>query len=126
MHAPASILVVEDEPQLRGLLRLYLEREGHRVTDAGDGPTALAAFDADPPDLVILDLMLPGLDGPEVCRQLQTARPVPVPTLTARASATEQRCAGTTRPDGRRGGRAAPTAPLHSRLSEPVGHTGST
>ena len=57
---PARILIVEDEPQLRGLLRLYLERDGHRVTEAGDGRAALAAFDADGADLVILDLMLPG------------------------------------------------------------------
>ena len=56
---PARILVVEDEPRLRSLLRLYLERDGHHVTEAGDGPAALAAFDAIGADLVVLDLMLP-------------------------------------------------------------------
>ena len=59
----AHILVVEDEPQLRALLRLYLEREGHCVTDVGDGASALAAFETDAADLVVLDLMLPGHAG---------------------------------------------------------------
>jgi DNA-binding response OmpR family regulator len=60
------ILIVEDEPQLPGLLRLYLERAGYVVTDAGDGDTALAAFAADGADLVVLDLMLPGMQGEAV------------------------------------------------------------
>ncbi len=74
---PATVLVVEDEPQLRGLLRLYLEREGYRVTDAGDGRTALAAFDAGPCDLVILDLMLPGMQGETVLEALRAAGELP-------------------------------------------------
>ena len=61
MGQPAHILVVEDEPRLRSLLRLYLEREGHRVTDVGDGRSALAAYEADGADLVVLDLMLPAM-----------------------------------------------------------------
>ena len=86
----ASILVVEDEPQLRGLLRLYLEREGHRVTDAGDGPSALAAYDAAPHDLVILDLMLPGMQGETVLESIRDAGEVPVLITSAKRSDAER------------------------------------
>jgi DNA-binding response OmpR family regulator len=86
----ASILVVEDEPQLRGLLRLYLEREGHRVTDTGDGRTALAAYDAAPHDLVILDLMLPGMQGETVLEALRDAGDVPVLITSAKRSDAER------------------------------------
>ena len=90
MSARARILVVEDEPQLRGLLRLYLEREGHRVTDAGDGPAALAAYDADGADLVILDLMLPGMQGEMVLEALRDAGDVPVLITSAKRSDAER------------------------------------
>ena len=90
MSAPARILVVEDEPQLRGLLRLYLERDGHRVTDAGDGPSALAAYDAEPCDLVILDLMLPGMQGETVLEALREAGDVPVLITSAKRSDAER------------------------------------
>jgi DNA-binding response OmpR family regulator len=86
----ARILVVEDEPQLRNLLRLYLERDGHRVTDAGDGPTALAAYDADGADLVILDLMLPGMQGETVLEALRDAGNVPVLITSAKRSDAER------------------------------------
>jgi len=86
----ARILVIEDEPQLRGLLRLYLERDGHRVTDAGDGPTALAAYDADGADLVILDLMLPGMQGETVLEALRDAGDVPVLITSAKRSDAER------------------------------------
>jgi DNA-binding response OmpR family regulator len=77
-HARHRILVVEDEPRLRDLLRLYLEREGYVVTEAGDGAAALAAYDADPPDLVILDLMLPRMQGETVLEELRDRGSVPV------------------------------------------------
>lgn len=86
----ARILVVEDEPQLRGILRLYLEREGHRVIEAGDGAAALAAFDAESCDLVILDLMLPGMQGETVLEALRDAGDVPVLITSARRSDAER------------------------------------
>src|SRR5687767_14227852 len=86
----ARILVVEDEPQLRNLLRLYLERDGHRVTDAGDGPTALAAYDRQPPDLVILDLMLPGMQGETVLEALRDAGDIPILITSAKRSDAER------------------------------------
>ena len=72
------ILVVEDEPQLRALLRLYLERAGYDVTDVGDGASALDAYDAQTPDLVILDLMLPAMQGETVLEELRDRGSVPV------------------------------------------------
>ena len=76
--AKPRILIVEDEPQLRALLRLYLEREGYAVADVGDGASALAAYDAQPPDLVILDLMLPRMQGETVLEELRDRGSVPV------------------------------------------------
>jgi len=87
---PARILIVEDEPHLRGLLRLYLERDGHRVTEAGDGRAALEAFDADGADLVILDLMLPGMQGETVLEALRDAGDVPVLITSAKRSDAER------------------------------------
>ena len=80
----AHVLVVDDDPKIRDLLRLYLVREGHRVTPAGDGESALAAARSGKPDLVVLDVMLPGMDGVEVCRRLRDESSVPVILLTAR------------------------------------------
>jgi DNA-binding response OmpR family regulator len=86
----AHILVVEDEPQLRALLRLYLEREGHRVTDVGDGAAALSAFEADGADLVILDLMLPAMQGETVLAELRDHESVPVLITSAKRSDAER------------------------------------
>jgi DNA-binding response OmpR family regulator len=86
----AHILVVEDEPQLRALLRLYLEREGHRVTDAGDGVSALAAFETDPADLVVLDLMLPAMQGETVLAELRAHDSVPVLITSAKRTDAER------------------------------------
>ncbi len=76
--ARPRILVVEDEPQLRALLRLYLERDGYAVVEAGDGAAALAAYDAESPDLVILDLMLPRMQGETVLEELRDRGSVPI------------------------------------------------
>ena len=78
------ILVVDDEPPIIELVRGYLTREGWEVTSALDGPAALDAAQAAAPDVVILDVMLPGLDGIEVCRQLRKFSDAYVLMLTAR------------------------------------------
>jgi DNA-binding response OmpR family regulator len=79
------VLVVDDEPPIVALVAGYLSREGWAVDTAGDGITALAAIRARPPEVVVLDLMLPGLDGIEVCRQLRTFSDAYVLMLTARS-----------------------------------------
>ncbi len=80
------ILLVEDERSLREPLAFLLEREGYRVATAKDGPGALAEFDRDGADLILLDLMLPGISGTEVCRQIRTHSSVPIIMLTAKDS----------------------------------------
>jgi len=83
-----KILIIEDESDLIKLLKYNLEKEGFRVSYATDGSIALAEVRRDPPDLVILDLMLPGLDGLEVCRQLRRSDKfsrIPVLMLSARS-----------------------------------------
>ena len=87
--APAAgsrelILVVDDEAHIVDLVRLYLEREGYRVRSAGSGQAALSEVRSHPPAMVILDVMLPGMDGFEVCRRLRAESQVPVLMLTAR------------------------------------------
>ena len=81
----ASILVVEDEVALSDLIRSELEAEGHLVRQAHDGQTALQLVKAEAPQLVILDWMLPGLDGLSVCRQLRQDHLMPIIMLTARS-----------------------------------------
>ena len=80
------ILIVEDEPSLSEPLSFLLRREGYDTEIAADGREAIAAFDRDPADLVLLDLMLPGLSGTEVCRELRTRSSVPIIMLTAKDS----------------------------------------
>lgn len=80
------ILIVEDEPSLSEPLAFLLEREGYETSLAEDGPAALAEFDRAGADLVLLDLMLPGLPGTEVCRELRTRSSVPIIMLTAKDS----------------------------------------
>lgn len=79
------ILVVDDEPKIVRLARDYLERSNFRVHPAEDGITALAAARQEKPDLVVLDLNLPGMDGLDVCRALRRESSVPIIMLTARA-----------------------------------------
>jgi DNA-binding response OmpR family regulator len=82
--ASGTILVVEDEKNIASLIDLYLSNEGYTVSWAPDGVTALATAERSPPSLVLLDVMLPGMDGFEVCRRLRAASRVPVIMLTAR------------------------------------------
>jgi len=80
-----KILVVDDEANIRELAALYLEKEGFQVEAAIDGEDALARFESSPPALVVLDLMLPRIDGFEVCRRIRKVSDVPILMLTARS-----------------------------------------
>jgi DNA-binding response OmpR family regulator len=77
------VLVVDDDETVRDVVRRYLERDGHEVTVAGDGESALQLVAKQVPDLIVLDLMLPGIDGLEVCRRLRQRHTVPIVMLTA-------------------------------------------
>jgi two-component system alkaline phosphatase synthesis response regulator PhoP len=83
-EAPETVLVVDDEPAIRELVRFALEREGFQVEMAADGWEGLNLARTQKPDLVVLDLMLPGLSGEEVCRALRAETDIPVLMLTAR------------------------------------------
>jgi DNA-binding response OmpR family regulator len=85
-----TVLIVDDEPQITRLAQDYLARDGFRVLTAADGVTALAQARHEQPDLVVLDLNLPGMDGLEVCRALRRTSDVPVIMLTARAEETDR------------------------------------
>ena len=85
-----TILVVDDEPTIVEVARLYLEREGYRVLEAQDGPGALAAIERHRPDLVVLDLMLPGLGGLDITRRLRAQGDLPIIMLTARGAETDR------------------------------------
>jgi DNA-binding response OmpR family regulator len=87
--APRTIVVVEDEAAIASAIAARLTNEGFRVVVAADGPAGVAACEQERPDLVVLDLMLPGIDGLEVCRRIQAARPTAVIMLTARDSETD-------------------------------------
>lgn len=80
-----TILVVDDEQKIIDLARMYLEQDGYKVTCATDGLNARRQIISDLPDLVVLDLMLPGMDGLEVCRQVRAQSDVPIIMLTARS-----------------------------------------
>ena len=87
---PDKILLVEDEAKIARTLRLYLEQAGYQVVAVADGALAMPAFRHERPALVILDLMLPHVDGWEICRQLRQASGVPIIMLTARSEETER------------------------------------
>ncbi|MDQ8037675.1 MAG: response regulator [Pedobacter sp.] len=78
------IAIVEDEPELAELMRDYLQQAGYRTRIFDNGATALAAFRQDRPDFIVLDLMLPGMDGVMLCRELRAFSDVPVMMVTAR------------------------------------------
>jgi two-component system response regulator RegX3 len=84
MPKHARILLVEDEPAFVETLRFQLQREGYDVRVASDGTSALAAVERTKPDLILLDLILPGLDGMEVCRRIRSVSTTPIIMLTAR------------------------------------------
>lgn len=85
-----TILVVDDEATIREVLRRYLEREGYRVVEAADGESALAAIDEAEPALIVLDLMLPGVDGLEIARSLREVHSIPIVMLTARGELSDR------------------------------------
>jgi len=80
----ATVLIVDDEPIVREVVVRYLAREGHQTLEAGDGESARAAIEKSEPDLVVLDVMLPGTDGLELCRWIRASSELPVIMLTAR------------------------------------------
>ena len=84
MENNIKILVVDDEERIRRLLKMYLERENYIIDEAEDGNEALAKANADDYDLILLDIMMPGKDGIEVCRELREKKATPVIMLTAK------------------------------------------
>ena len=83
---PNNVLVIEDDPGIARIIRLYLEQDGHQVTAAADGLSGLQFARESTPDLIVLDLMLPRLNGMEICRSLREESDVPVIMVTARVS----------------------------------------
>jgi DNA-binding response OmpR family regulator len=90
IEAPSRILVVDDDATVSEVVARYLQREGFVVETVADGRTALDRALSEPPDLVVLDLMLPGIDGLEVCRRLRALAPVPIVILTARGQESDR------------------------------------
>jgi DNA-binding response OmpR family regulator len=83
-QAASSVLVVEDEASIASFVALYLKNAGYKVRTAGTGGEALSQFAADTPSLIVLDLMLPDIDGIEICRRIRKSSDVPILMLTAR------------------------------------------
>ena len=81
---PKKILIVEDEANIRELLRLYLEREGYTVLEAENGVEGIKKWKSDKPDMLLLDVMMPVMDGWEVCREIRAESDVPIIMLTAK------------------------------------------
>jgi DNA-binding response OmpR family regulator len=89
-QAGTRVLVVDDEPTVREVVVGYLRRDGHHVSEADDGPTALQLLDAETFDLVVLDMMLPGVNGLDILRHIRSAGDMPVIMLTARAEESDR------------------------------------
>ena len=90
MAQPKDILVVEDEDNIREVIGRYLEREGFNVREAADGYAALDAIEQQEPDLIVMDLMLPGIDGLTLTRQVQQQSGIPIIILTARGDTSDR------------------------------------
>jgi len=90
MATQDHILIVDDDAETRSLLQEYLQRQGYRVTSAADGKALRGALVTGRPDLIVLDLMLPGEDGLQLCRDLRTRSNLPVIMLTARGEETDR------------------------------------
>ena len=86
----SKVLVVDDEPTVREVVVGYLRRDGHEVAEAADGHTALELLESDPPDLVVLDMMLPGVNGLDILRRVRAVSTIPVIMLTARAEESDR------------------------------------
>jgi len=86
----STVLVVDDDPTVREVVVSYLRADGYAVVEAADGETALAVVGGDRPDLVVLDVMLPGVDGLEVCRRIRAGGDLPVIMLTALGEAMDR------------------------------------
>jgi len=84
MSPPTLILIVDDDPQIREVLRFALNKEGYATTEAGNGVEALEAFAQRHPDLLVLDILMPELDGTEVCRRLRATSRVPIIFLSSK------------------------------------------
>ena len=82
--AANKVLLVDDDPGIIEVLKLYFEKEGYQVSTCMQGDKAIAAFNAFVPDIVILDLMLPGMDGNDICREIRKTSDCPIIMLTAR------------------------------------------
>jgi two-component system OmpR family response regulator len=90
MSAQDHVLVVDDDLDIRSLLRDYLEKNGYRVTAVGDGKSMWAAFEEARPDILVLDVMLPGTDGLTLCRNVRARSGIPIIMLTARGEETDR------------------------------------
>src|SRR5436309_15499554 len=90
MAVTSKILVVDDEAHIVELARLYLTREGYEVEGVGDGAQALTRFGQVKPDLVVLDIMLPGADGLTICKEIRKLSQVPIIMLTAKDEVTDK------------------------------------
>ncbi|MDX6621228.1 MAG: two-component system, OmpR family, response regulator ResD [Gaiellales bacterium] len=90
MESPRTVLVVDDEPTVRDIVSQYLTRDGFRVVATGDGREVMGLVELESPALIVLDVMLPGIGGLELCRTIRARRAIPVILLTARGEETDR------------------------------------